>query len=61
MAPHPKPWTQEDDDVLREAVLRGRPLWNICSQLHRTGPAVRSRIYVLGLSYRIIGPKTRRY
>jgi hypothetical protein len=59
MARHPKPWTQDDDDVLREAV-RGRPLWNICSQIDRTGPAVRSRIYVLGLSYRIIGPKTRR-
>lgn len=60
MVRNPKPWTEEADDVLRDAVLKGRPLHTICRELERTEPAVRSRIHVLGLSYRIIRPKSQR-
>jgi hypothetical protein len=59
MPRHPKPWTEEADEVLRKAVLEGQSLSNVCQQLGRTEAAVRARGHTLGLTFRMASGKRR--
>ena len=59
MPRHVKPWTQKADDTLRQAVLEGWSLPNICQRLGRTEAAVRARVYTLGLSFRMVRARRR--
>ena len=47
MGPSGKPWTQEEDQLLRQEVLAGTPLDVIVGVLGRTKPAIRTRAYIL--------------
>ena len=59
MPRYAKSWTQDDDDILKRAVLDGWPLRDMCERLDRTKAAVRARAHVLGLSFRLIRPNSK--
>jgi len=49
MKPGTKPWTSEEEDLLRQEVLAGTPIRLIASKMDRSEPAIRSRAYALRL------------
>jgi hypothetical protein len=54
-----KPWTPEQDEVLRKGIIAGASLLAVSNKLGRTEAAVRARAYILGLSLRTTGRRRR--
>jgi hypothetical protein len=44
-----RPWTDDDDHILREAVAQRMPVRRIAHKLYRSQSAIRGRMNVLGL------------
>jgi len=53
------PWTPEEDDALRKAVIAGATLPALSNALGRSESAIRSRAYILRLSLRPMSPSDR--
>ena len=54
-----KPWTPEQDEALRKAIIAGASPLAVSQKLGRTEAAIKARAYILGLSLRTIGARRR--
>ena len=59
MRPGAKRWTAEEDNILRQEALAGRPISEIASRIGRTESAVRTRAYTLRILLRQVGLRRR--
>jgi hypothetical protein len=54
-----KPWTAEEDELLRELVASGSTLSEIAEKLDRTKSGTKTRAYILRVTFGRFGAKTR--
>jgi hypothetical protein len=54
-----KPWTAEEDELLRELVASGSALSEIAEKLDRTESGTKTRAYILRVTFGRFGAKRR--